>query len=95
MLSPKLSVSIVEPSFLFGSFQEGTGDDQEEMGGYWEVEFPSNPDADGAAIFISQSKEGSQCHLFGVLLNELFSHRPPISAEDTHNNGDRVHVEEW
>ena len=40
MLSPKLSVNIVEPSFLRGSFQEGNGDDQEEMGGYLEVEIP-------------------------------------------------------
>ena len=51
-----------------------------------EVEFPSHPDADGAAILISQSEEDRRCHLFGVLLNELFSHRPPISAEDTHSN---------
>jgi hypothetical protein len=86
MLLPKLSVCLVEPSFLLGLFQEGTGYDQEEMGGYLEVEFPSHSDADGAAIFISQSEEGRRCHLFGVLLNELFSHRPPISAEDTHNN---------
>jgi hypothetical protein len=57
MLSPTLSVSIVEPSFLLGLFQEGTGHDQEEMGGYLEVEFPSHPDADGAAILISQSEE--------------------------------------
>ncbi len=87
MLSPKLSVNIVEPSFLRGSFQEGNGDDQEEMGGYLEVEIPSHPDADGAAIFISQREEVRQCHLFGVLLNELFFHRPTISAEDMHNEG--------
>ena len=88
MLSPKLSVNIVEPSFLLGSFQEGNDDDQEELGGYLEVEFPSHPDADadGAALFISQSEEDRRCHLFGFLLNELFSHRPPISAEDTHSN---------
>jgi hypothetical protein len=86
MLSPKLSVNIAEPSFLGGSFQEGNDDDQEEMGGYLEVEFPSHPDADVAAIFISHSEEGHRCHLFGVILNELFSHRPPISAEDTHIN---------
>ena len=85
MLSPKLSVNIVEPSFLLGIYQEGNDDDQEELGGYLEVEFPSHPDAD-AAIFISQSEEDHRCHLFGVLLNELFSHRPPISAEDTHIN---------
>jgi hypothetical protein len=87
MLSPKLSVNIVEPSFLRGCFQEGNGDDQEEMGGYLEVEIPSHPDADVAAIFISQREEDRRCHLFGVLLNELFSHRPTISAEDTHNEG--------
>ena len=38
MQSPKLSVNIVESSFLCGSFQEGNGDDQEEMGGYLEVD---------------------------------------------------------
>ena len=89
MLSPKLSVNIVEPSFLLGIYQEGNDDDQEELGGYLEVEFPSHPDPDAdadAAIFISQSEEDHRCHLFGVLLNELFSHRPPISAEDTHIN---------
>ena len=86
MLSPTLSVSLVEPSFLFGSFQEGTGDDREEMGGYLEVEFPSHPDADGVAVFFSQNEEDRRCHLFGVLLNELFSHRPRISAEDTRSN---------
>ncbi len=86
MLLPKLSVNIVEPSFLCGSFQEGNGNNQEEMGRYLEVEIPSQPNADGAAIFISQSKEDRRCHLFGVLLYELFTHRPPMSAEDTHNN---------
>ena len=80
ILSPKLSVDIVEPSFLCSS------DDQEEMGGYLEVEFPSHPDADGVAVFFSQNEEDRRCHLFGVLLCELFSDRPPISAEDTHNN---------
>jgi hypothetical protein len=86
MLSPKLSVNIVEPSFLHGSFREGNGDDQEEMGRYLEVEIPFQPDADCAAIFISQSEEDRRCHLFGVLLNEIFSHRPSISDEDIHNN---------
>ena len=86
MLSPKLSVNIAEPSFLCDSFQEGNDDIQEEMGGFLEVEFPSHPDTDGAAIFICQSEEGRRCHLFGVLLNELFSHRPPISAENARRN---------
>ena len=88
MLSPKLSVRMVEPSFLRGSFQEGNSDDQEEMGGYLEVEIPSHPDENGAAISISQREEDHRCHLFGVLLNEIFSHRPTISAEDTHNEGE-------
>ena len=56
MLSPKLSVNIVEPSFLRGSFQEGNGDDQEEMGGYLEVDIPSHPDADDAAILSARGK---------------------------------------
>jgi hypothetical protein len=86
MLLPKLFVNIVEPSYLWGSFQEGNGNDQEEMGRYLEVEFPNLPDADGAAIFISQSKEDRRCHLFGVLLYELYTHRPPMSAEDAHIN---------
>jgi len=77
MLSPRLSVNIVEPSFLC----EGYDDDQEEeMGRYLEVEFPSLPVTDGApalvdrgkAVFVDQSEEDDRCHKFGLLLYELF-----------------------
>jgi hypothetical protein len=90
MLLPKLSVNIVEPTFLSGSFPEGNGNNQEEMGKYSEVDLPSHPDADGAASFISQNKEDCRCHLFRVLVCELFSHHPLTLAEDTHNEEGRT-----
>jgi hypothetical protein len=88
MLSPRLSVNIVEPSFL----REVYDDDQEEMGRYLEVEFPSHPDADDAAVFVNQCEEDRRCHSFGVLLCELFSRCSPTSAEDT--RGIRFHSTE-
>ena len=80
MLSPKLSVDILEPSFLW----DGDDDDQEEMGTFLEVACPSLPDADGTAIFVNQSEEGARCHSFGFLLHTLFSNCLPISADETH-----------
>jgi hypothetical protein len=80
MLSPKLSVDILEPSFLW----DGDDDDQEEMGTFLEVACPSLPDADGTAVFVNQSEEGARCHSFGFLLHTLFSNCPPISAAETH-----------
>ena len=88
MLSPKLSVNIVEPTFLW----DGNDDDQEEMGTFLEVECPSLPDADGAAVFVNQSEENHRCHSFGVLLYILFSNCQPISADET--RGIRFHPDE-
>ena len=85
MLKPRMSVNIVEPSFL----GEVNDDDQEEMGRYLEVEFPSHPDADDAAVFVNQCAEDHRCHSFGVLLCELFSNCSPTAAEDT--RGIRFH----
>jgi hypothetical protein len=59
------------------------------MGQYFEVEFPSFPESDGAAIFLSHSDKNDQCHLFGVLLYQIFCNSPPILAEETH--GTRFH----
>ena len=80
MLSLKLSVDILEPSFLW----DGDDDDQEEMGKFLEVACPSLPDADGTAVFVNQSEEGARCHSFGFLLHTLLSNCPPISADETH-----------
>ena len=89
MLSPRLSVNIVEPSFL----REVIDNDQDDtMGRYLEVEFPSHPDADDAAVFVDQCEEDHRCHSFGALLCELFSHCSPTSAADT--RGIRFHSSE-
>jgi hypothetical protein len=74
MLTPRLSVNIIEPSFLRG------GDDEDELarklGRYVEVEFPLGTipyaAAEDAAVFINQSEEDDRCHMFGVLLYDLF-----------------------
>ncbi len=80
MLSPRLSVNIVEPSFL----REVIDNDQDNtMGRYLEVQFPFHPDADNAAVFV---EEDHQCHSFEALLCKLFSHCSPILAEGTRWN---------
>ncbi|KAL3810773.1 hypothetical protein ACHAXA_011785 [Cyclostephanos tholiformis] len=77
MLSPRLSVNIVEPFFL----QELDGDDQDDKeGAFLEAEFPYLPETDGGAIIVIQSEEDDRCHLFGVLLYELFFNCSPISV---------------
>ena len=89
MLSPKLSVNIVEPSFLW----DGNDGDQEEMGGkFLEVECPSLPDADDTAVLVNQSEEDHRCHSLGFLLYILFSSCPPTSADETH--GIKFHRDE-
>jgi hypothetical protein len=84
MLSPKLSVNIVEPSFLQ---EENDGDQDDEMGRYLEAEFSTVPDAVGEAVFVNQSEEDDRCHSFGVLLYELFFNCPPLSAGDNPHDG--------
>ena len=77
MLSPKLSVNIVEP--LFTTFS--SDDNEDNMGRYLEAEFPSFPDADGTAVVFDHSEEDERCHLFGIILCELFSNcSPPAEA---------------
>ena len=77
MLSPKLSVNIVEP--LFTTFS--SDDNEDNMGRYLEAEFPSFPDADGTAVVFYHSEEDERCHLFGIILRELFSNcSPPAEA---------------
>ncbi|KAL3809613.1 hypothetical protein ACHAXA_011792 [Cyclostephanos tholiformis] len=81
MLSPRLSVNIVEPYYIM----RHDYDDQEDgLGGYLVAEFPSlKKKADGAPVFIDQIEEGNRCHLFGVLLFEIFSLSSPLLATDT------------
>ena len=85
MLLPRLSMNIVVPSFLQEALDNGDHQD-DEMGGYLEAEFPSLPDADGAAVFVDQSQEDDRCHKFGLLLYELFFECSPLSADDNPND---------
>ena len=78
MLSPKLSVEIVEPFFLQPGIGGGGDDRKREdplAGRYLEAEFPGNERAATAAVLaaVSQSEEDARCHALGVLLYELFS----------------------
>jgi hypothetical protein len=77
MLSPKLSVNIVEAWFTNFS----SDDNEDEMGRYLEAEFPSLPDADDKAVVSNHSEEDERCHLFGIILCELFFNcSPPAEA---------------
>ena len=85
MLSPRLSVDIIEPSFLLD------GESSEKMGRYLEVEFPSShiPSTfDRAAegptdtVFVNQFDEDDRCYWLGVLLYELFLH-DTTSSDDS------------
>ena len=72
MLTPRLSINIIEPSFLR---EEYDGELVRKLGRYVEAEFPLGmiPYAtEDAAVFINQSEEDDRCHMFGVLMYELF-----------------------
>ncbi|KAL7543351.1 hypothetical protein ACHAXR_012671 [Thalassiosira sp. AJA248-18] len=108
MLLPGRSLNIVEPFFLRSSFSDvssgsdqegqtsGSGEQEDGMGKYLEVEFfPPRPDdaAGGESAAVSQREEDSRCHLLGVLLYELFSHLSPypgarFSESELENGGD-------
>jgi hypothetical protein len=87
MLTPRLSINIIEPSFLRG------GDDYDELtrklGRYVEVEFPLGTipyaAAEDAAVFINQSEEDDRCHMFGVLLYDLFLKQSSEVINGGHN----------
>ena len=82
MLSPRLSVNIVEPSFLL--MDDDDSEQEVEMGGFLEAEFPAlKKKAHGDAVFVNQIDEDGLCHFFGVLLFELFCNSSPPSATDT------------
>jgi hypothetical protein len=89
MISPRLSVDIIEPSFLF--------DDDSKMGRYLEVEFPSShlisSTSDQAeagrakagpteTIFVNQIDEDERCYWLGVLLYELYFHNDTTNSDD-------------
>jgi len=70
MISPKLSVDIIEPSFLQDVVLP------RKLGRYVETEFPflgiTDENSEDVAVFFSQSEEDEYCHMFGVLMYELF-----------------------
>jgi hypothetical protein len=72
MLSPKLSVNMVEP--FFTTF---INNNEDNMCRYLEAEFPSFSHADTAAVAVDQSEVDHCCHLFGTILCELFSNSMP------------------
>lgn len=85
MICPQLSVKIYEPSFLFSGFYDngGGGNSQEPLGRYLEVEFSDGGDSTTTTTnnagkssdsIDPNNEENARCHLFGVLLYELFSH---------------------
>ena len=82
MLSPRLSMEIVEPYLLLSSFDDGNdSDDSHEgiMGSYLEFQFPNDDDV---VVAVGQDEENARCHSFGVLVLELFSNIfPPLPAE--------------
>jgi hypothetical protein len=86
MLTPRLSINIIEPSYL------RDGDDNEEitrkLGRFVEVEFPLGiilHAAEDAAVFINQSEKDDRCHMFGVLLYELFFKQSSEVTKGGHN----------
>ena len=92
MISPRLSVDIIEPSFLFDD------DDDSKMGRYLEVEFsssrliPSTSDQVEAeranagptetTVFVNQIDEDDRCYWLGVLLYELYFHNDTTNSDD-------------
>mmetsp|Transcript_7945 Transcript_7945/g.17919 ORF Transcript_7945/g.17919 Transcript_7945/m.17919 type:complete len:1329 (+) Transcript_7945:91-4077(+) len=83
MVSPRRSVNIVEPLFLCSLFYDGSGDQEDQMGRYLEVEFPTLPGVNDTNTIsaVSQSEEDARCHSLGVLVYELFSHLSPLQSE--------------
>ena len=70
MLSPKLSVDIIEPSFLQDVVLP------RKLWRYVETEFQflgiTDENSEDVAVFFNQSEEDDHCHMFGVLMYELF-----------------------
>eukprot|EP00584_Thalassiosira_punctigera_P010333 CAMPEP_0172526094 /NCGR_PEP_ID=MMETSP1067-20121228/1094_1 /TAXON_ID=265564 ORGANISM="Thalassiosira punctigera, Strain Tpunct2005C2" /NCGR_SAMPLE_ID=MMETSP1067 /ASSEMBLY_ACC=CAM_ASM_000444 /LENGTH=1314 /DNA_ID=CAMNT_0013309531 /DNA_START=85 /DNA_END=4029 /DNA_ORIENTATION=- len=79
MISPPISMNILEPSYLCDN--DGGDVEDQIVGRYLEVEFPIFPDADGTAFAVSQSEEDVRCHSLGIILYELFSHIAPLPDE--------------
>lgn len=76
MITPKLSVNIYEPSFLFSGYYDNGGGNSQPVGRYLEAEFPNKGGnlASGTSFAVSQIEEDARCLRFGILLYEVFSH---------------------
>jgi len=70
MISPKMSVDIIEPSFLQDVVLP------RKLGRYVETEFPflgiTDENSEDVSVFFNQSEEDDHCHMFGVLMYDLF-----------------------
>jgi hypothetical protein len=86
MLTPRLSINIIEPSYLR---EEYDGELTRKLGRYVEVESPLGTipyaAAEDAAVFINQSEEDDRCHMFGVLLYDLFLKQSSEVINGGHN----------
>ena len=88
MISPSLSLHIIEPAFLNLPLSDESSGQDGGMGRYLEVEiiepisssFPQTTNDIAAAVTADAERiyESSCCHLFGILLYELFSHILPF-----------------
>ena len=81
MLSTGLSLTIEEPAYLRGLFEEEAEHSGQIVGRYVEAElttpsFPANLIQAMAVMEMSQSVENTRCHLFARLLYELLTHEP-------------------
>ena len=92
MVSPCLSVKIIEPSFL-ANIIDG-GNDEVSLGRFLEADI--HPSKNIAATAAEDSDGGNDCRLFGILLYELFSGIypfPPNSRDAIEGNGSSPQVD--
>eukprot|EP00578_Thalassiosira_sp_NH16_P001854 CAMPEP_0181137228 /NCGR_PEP_ID=MMETSP1071-20121207/33599_1 /TAXON_ID=35127 /ORGANISM="Thalassiosira sp., Strain NH16" /LENGTH=1245 /DNA_ID=CAMNT_0023223979 /DNA_START=76 /DNA_END=3809 /DNA_ORIENTATION=- len=84
MVSPSLSAQIIEPSFVIDSVDDNI---QNRMGRYLEVYISPPPPTDaGDTGSASLASDFNDCHLFGVLLYELYSGMAPFPSNPSGNN---------
>jgi ABC-type branched-subunit amino acid transport system ATPase component len=77
MISEMLSLTIIEPSYMNHLFDEGG--EEVGPGRYLEVCIsPSKPPQTNNASAVEPSHERTVCHLFGILLYQLYSNLDPF-----------------